>query len=105
MNILSRLKLRTKLILLLGLCAVAVIASIALAASQMRQRMLADRVATLRAATQMSIGLAELLEKQVAAGQLTRPAAVAKLADSLHVMKFDGGNGYVMCSIREKALC
>ena len=68
MNLLSHLRLRTKLTMLLGLSALAVIASIALAASQLQHRMLTDRVEKLRAATEMMLGLAQSLEKQVAAG-------------------------------------
>jgi hypothetical protein len=66
MTLLSRLKLRTKLLLLLGLSALAVIASISLAASRLRDRMLDDRIDKLRAAAQMSIGLATSLEAQIA---------------------------------------
>ncbi len=95
MRILSHLKLRTKLTLLLGLSALAVIASIGLAASQLQQRMLSDRVDKLRAATQMTLGLAQSLEQQVVAGQMTRQAAIAQLAAALHVMHFDNGDGYI----------
>jgi methyl-accepting chemotaxis protein len=95
MNFLSRLRLRTKLALLLGLSALAVIVSIGLAASQMRDRMMTDRIEKLRAATQMFLGLAQSLEKQVVAGQLTREAAVAQMGIAVHVMHFDNGEGFV----------
>jgi signal transduction histidine kinase/HPt (histidine-containing phosphotransfer) domain-containing protein/ActR/RegA family two-component response regulator len=106
MRVLSRLKLRTKLALLLGLSALGVIASIGLAASQMQQRMLSDRIGTLRAATQMSIGFAKSLEQRVAAGELTHQAAIAHLAKVLHVMHFDDGtgddgSGYVVFQARD----
>ncbi|HEX3993942.1 MAG TPA: chemotaxis protein, partial [Acetobacteraceae bacterium] len=91
MKFLSYLRLRTKLTLLIGLSALAVIASIGLAASQLQRRMLDDRIDKLRAATQMTIGLAKSLEQQVAAGKLTHEAAVAQLAAAAHVMHFDDG--------------
>ena len=96
MNLLSRLRLRTKLTLLLGLSALAVVASIGLAASQLQQRMLDDRVDKLRTATQMFIGYAAAQERRIAAGELTRPAAVAQLAANLETMHFDNGDGYVV---------
>jgi hypothetical protein len=51
-----------------------VIGSIGLAASQMQQRMIDDRVDKLRATAQMS------MEQQIVAGRLTRQAAVMQLA-------------------------
>ncbi len=96
MNILSHLRLRTKLTLLLGLSALALIASIGLAASQIHQRMLNDRISTLRATTEMALGLAAALEQEAAAGKLTRAEAVARLGAALHVMHFDNGNGYIV---------
>jgi signal transduction histidine kinase/CheY-like chemotaxis protein/HPt (histidine-containing phosphotransfer) domain-containing protein len=106
MHFLSRLKLRTKFALLLGLSALGVIASIGLAASQMHDRMLNDRIETLHAATQMAIGIARSLEQRVAAGEITHQQAIARLADLLHVMHFhdSGGNdrnGYVVFQARD----
>jgi methyl-accepting chemotaxis protein len=96
MQFLSRLRLRTKLTLVLGLAALAVIASIGLAASQLHQRMLGDRIDKLRVATQMTIGLATSLEQQVVAGKLTHEMAVAQLAGAVRVMHFDDGDGYLV---------
>jgi methyl-accepting chemotaxis protein len=96
MNPLSHLKLRTKLILLLGLSVLAVVVSVGLAASQLKERLFSDRIEKLRAATQMTIGIAKSLEQQVAAGQMTRQSAIAQLATNLHAMHFDEGDGYVV---------
>ena len=95
MRILSHLMLRTKLSLLLGLSALAVVASVGLGAWQLQQRMLDDRIDKLRATTQMILGWAQALEQQVVAGQLTHQAAVAQLAAAVHVMHFDNGDGYI----------
>jgi len=60
MNILSRLRLRTKLGLLLGLSAIALITSIIAAASLMHHRMLDDRVDKLRTVVNVTMGFAEI---------------------------------------------
>ncbi len=101
MRILSQLKLRTKLALLLGLSALGMIVVIGLAASQMRDRMLSARIETLRVATEMSIGIADSLERRVIAGEMTHPEAIARLDAILHAMHFrvgggNDGNGYVV---------
>jgi methyl-accepting chemotaxis protein len=101
---LSRLRLRTKLTLLLGLSVLAVITSVGLAASQLQQRMLSDRIGELRAATQMAIGFAQLLDQQVAAGKLTHEAAIVQLGAALFAMHFDNGAGYVVFQARDGTL-
>ncbi len=58
MHVLSRLRLRTKLALLMGLSALAVVASIAAASSTMRQRMIDDRLDKLHGISQAASGLA-----------------------------------------------
>jgi methyl-accepting chemotaxis protein len=95
MKLLSHLRLRIKLALLLGLAVVAVVVSIGAAGSQMRQRMLDDRIDKLRTVVQSAMGFAQSLEKQVAAGGLTRERALAQFRDDLHTMRFDGTN-YVL---------
>ncbi|MDR3537874.1 MAG: methyl-accepting chemotaxis protein [Acetobacteraceae bacterium] len=95
MNILSRLNLRTKLTLLLGMSALALVVSIGVAASLMRQRMVDDRVDKLRAVVELTTSIAQSLDKRVAAHQLTREQAMALLADDIHAMRFDEGTGYV----------
>jgi methyl-accepting chemotaxis protein len=96
MNILSRLKLRTKLALLLGLSALALVVSIGVAASVMRTRMVDDRVAKLTAIVQSVRGLATALEAKVAARHMTRAEAEAQLREDIHAMRFDSGAGYAV---------
>ena len=48
MHVLSHFRLRTKLAILMGLSALALVASIGVAASLLRQRMIDDRIDTLR---------------------------------------------------------
>ncbi len=95
MNILSRLKFRTKLTLLLGLCSLALVLCIGAAASLMQRRMFDDRVDKLRVIVESTIGIARSLENRVAAGQLTRDQALRLLRDDIHAIRFDAGQGYL----------
>lgn len=94
----NRLRLRTKLLVLLGLSAFAIIVSIAFGAMMLHDRMMLDRVDKLRAVTQATMAIARALESQVEAKTLTRDQAVDRLRDTMHQMRFDGGMGYVTIS-------
>jgi methyl-accepting chemotaxis protein len=91
----NRLRLRTKLALLLGLCAVAVVVSIGFGAWMLRDRMTEDRVDKLRAVVDSTVAVARGLEAKVAAGAITRDQAIASLRDTMHLMRFDAGEGYL----------
>jgi methyl-accepting chemotaxis protein len=93
--LLSRLRLRTKLIVLLILSALAVLASVAAGGSLIHQRMILGRVEELRAVVHAAMGFAQTLENQVTAGRLSREQAQAQFRDGLHTMRFDAGN-YVL---------
>jgi methyl-accepting chemotaxis protein len=95
MNLLSHLKIRTKLILLLGLSTMAIVVSIGAAVSLMNQRMYDDRIVMLRAVVQSTISIAQSLENRVAVHALTREQALAMLRDDVHALRFDSGGGYV----------
>ena len=95
---LSRLKLRTKLVILLGLSALAVIVSIAFGAAMLHDRMIEDRVDKLRAVAQATLAIARGLEAQVVAKTLTHDQALDQLRATVHLMRFDGGAGYVSIS-------
>ena len=94
----TNLKLRTKLLLLLGLCALAVVVSVASAALILRNRMVDDRVDKLRAVIQSTMAIARGLETEVTAGKLTHDQAVDQLRGIMHLMRFDAGIGYVTMS-------
>ncbi len=95
MHALSNLNLRTKLSLLLGLSALAVVISIGAAAWLMQGRMFNDRIDKLRAVVQSTISIAKSLDSRVAAHQFTHEQALALLRDDIHAMRFDDGGGYV----------
>jgi len=95
MHILSRLALRTKFALLLGLSALGVVVSIAAGSSMLHQRMIDDRVDKLRTVVESTIAVARSLDSQVAAQKLTHEQAFTQLALFMHAMRFDGGVGYI----------
>ena len=94
----SRLQLRTKLVVLLGLSAFAVIVSISSGAMTLRDRMTEDRIDKLRAVTQSVLAIAQALETQVAGGTLSHDQAFEKLRETVHQMRFDNGSGYISIS-------
>jgi methyl-accepting chemotaxis protein len=95
MSFLSRLRLRTKLALLLGVFACGLVTTVALQAVTLHQRMLQERVDKLKAVVDMGIGFAASLEREVAAQQMTPAQAMARLREMAHTMHFDGGDGYL----------
>ena len=101
MNILSTLKLRTKLAALVGLSALALVAVTAAGTATLHRRMIDDRVEKLGAIVQSTTGMARSLEAGVAAGRLTRDQAEAQMRDLIHAMRFDDGSGYVFAQTPE----
>jgi len=95
MTLISRLKLRTKFTLLMGLSSLALVATLAITASLWHQRMIDDRVDKLRAVVQSAMGIAQSLQDQIAAHKLTQQQAIARLRDQFHTMRFDHGEGYL----------
>lgn len=98
---LSRLRLRTKLVLLLGLSALAVVVSVAFGALTARDRMSDDRVDKLRAIVQSTVAIARGLETQVTAKTLTHEQAVERLRETIHLIRFDNGSGYITMSLTD----
>ena len=96
MSLLSRLRLCTKLALLLGFTAIGLLAVAGLDSLALHRRMVDDRVAQLRAVVDSAVSVARSLEAQVAAGQLRREQALARMGELVHAIRFDGGAGYVM---------
>jgi methyl-accepting chemotaxis protein len=95
MNVLSRLRLRTKLTLLMVLSGLALVASIGVAASVLQRRMIDDRSEKLQAVIETCLGVARSLEAQVAGHQLTHEQALQQFRNAVHSIRFDAGQGYV----------
>jgi methyl-accepting chemotaxis protein len=94
MNLLSRLKIRTKLASMVALATLTVIAIIALSAYLSESRMLADRVVQMRTAVDLLTGMAQTLQDDVAAGKMTVAEAQAEFRQRGHKMSFNNGQGY-----------
>ncbi len=95
---LSRLSLRTKLSLLMGLAAIGVTIAVAVGAATMQQRMYDDRIDKLRAVVQSARSYAASLQAQVSAGKLTYDQALESMRQYGHAMRFDHGDGYLTLS-------
>jgi methyl-accepting chemotaxis protein len=104
MHILSRLRLRSKLALLLGLAGVAAVASTGVAAYALHQRMLDDRIDKLHAVSDAALGLARSLESEVAAHRMTREQALALFGNAVHAIRFDGGENYIVVQTLENEI-
>ena len=96
MNLLSRLRIRTKLASMVALSALTVCAIIALSASLSERRMLQDRVVQLRTAVDLLVGMAQSLQDDVAAGKLSLAEAQAQFRQRGRAMNFDNGQGYAV---------
>ncbi|WP_428535213.1 methyl-accepting chemotaxis protein [Rhodopila sp.] len=94
----SRLKLRTKLGLLLSLSVLAVLVSIGFGAESLHSKMTQDRIDKLRAVVQSTMTIAKGLDAEVTAKTLTQDQAIGQLRAIVHAMRFDGGTGYLAIS-------
>jgi methyl-accepting chemotaxis protein len=95
MKLLSRLRLRTKLALLLALSTTAVVAIAVMSATTLHDRMLEDRLDKLRAVVNATTTIALSLEAQVTAKAIGREQAIEQFHRDVRAMRFDGGSGYL----------
>ncbi len=95
MTLLSRLRLRTKLTLLLGLSVVAIIACIAVGAMALHRQVLDDRMDKLRAVVATAAELAGDLQARVEAKELTPQQARDELHRDIRVLRYDQGSVYL----------
>jgi methyl-accepting chemotaxis protein len=94
MNLLSRLKIRTKLASMVALAALTVCAIIALSASMSESRMMSDRIVQMHTAVDLLVGMAQTLQDEVAAGKITMAEAQAQFRQRGRRMSFNNGQGY-----------
>lgn len=95
MELLNRLSVRSKLVIVLVLAAVSLVVTIGASTSIMRGRMIEDRMAKLHAVVDIASGLAEQLEEQAKAGTLTRDHAIERFKEAVTAMWYDGRRGYL----------
>jgi methyl-accepting chemotaxis protein len=94
-SIISNLRLGTKMTLLLGLSAVAIVAVAFIGAVTLHQRMLDDRTEKLQAVVHSAVTLAGSLEARVGAHEITREQAIELFHRDVRAIRFDGGTGYL----------
>jgi methyl-accepting chemotaxis protein len=94
MTMLSHLKLRTKLTLLLGLSALALVVAIAVAGSTLYQRMFDDRVDKLRAICEQAVSIGEQFARPQKAGLISREQAIHEYRDAIRPIRYGSGVGY-----------
>lgn len=94
MNLLSQLKIRTKLASMVALAALTVFAIVAASASLSRSRMMDDRVEQMRTAVDLLYGMAQSLQDEVAAGKMTLTEAKEQFRQRGRKMTFNNGQGY-----------
>jgi methyl-accepting chemotaxis protein len=94
MNLLSRLKIRTKLASMVALAALTVCAIIALSASMSQSRMREDRIGQLHTAVDLLVGMAQTLQDEVTAGKMSLAEAQTQFRLRSRKMTFNNGQGY-----------
>lgn len=92
---LGKIKIRTKLILVMGLFALSLILAVGIATSLQHQRMLQDRIAKLRAIVEVATELAKSLDTEVKAGKLPQDQALAQFKTTTRAMWFDDHRSYL----------
>ncbi len=94
MNALNRLRIASKLGLLLGVSAISLLMAIALSAWFLHESMVADRISKLRAGVELMHGYASALEADVVAGRITRQDAFDRFRSGIHAMWYDDHSNY-----------
>ncbi|ANW04185.1 methyl-accepting chemotaxis protein [Bradyrhizobium icense] len=92
---LTNLKITPKLGILVGVTLLGLCAAGLLAGYLMQREMLNARIEQTKAIVDMARNMALGLQKQVAAGQMTKEAAIAEFSKRGNTLTFDNGNGYV----------
>jgi len=97
-NLLNRLRIKAKLLLLVGLSTVSLFSATMVAASFLHEKMLSDRVDKLRSIVETASGLAKSLEDAAVAGRITRDEAIARFRENVHAMWYDNHGDYLLAA-------
>jgi methyl-accepting chemotaxis protein len=79
---------------MVALAALTLCAIVAISASMSQKRMLEDRIAQMRTAVDLLVGMAQSLHDEVTAGKMTAAEAQAQFRQRGRSMKFNNGQGY-----------
>jgi len=97
MSFLKQLKIKTKLLILLAVTALALFISSTVSALFQYNEMMDARTSKLRGAIEMVYTLAEAKQKEVEKGSISKDAAINYLKQAIHDMRYDNGSGYIFC--------
>jgi methyl-accepting chemotaxis protein len=95
MSVLNRVRIRTKLLVVLVLTGLSLATAIGAATSILHERMLQDRIAKLRAVVELASEQAQFLDAAVEAGKLTRDQAMTRFKEAGRAMWFDDHHSYI----------
>jgi methyl-accepting chemotaxis protein len=95
MGVINRIKIQTKLLVVLILTGGSLAMAIGVATSILHERMIQDRIAQLRAVVELVTEQAQSLDAAVEAGTLRREQAMARFKEAGHAMWFDDHRSYV----------
>ena len=95
MTSLTNLKISTRFGILLAVLILGLAVAGFAAARLAHRELISSKVEELKAIVDTSIGIADSLDKQIQAGQLTKEQAIDALRERLLPMTFDHGEGYV----------
>ncbi len=95
MSVINKVRIRTKLLLVLILTGVSLATAIGAATSILHERMIQDRIAKLRAVVELAYEQAQSLDAQVKSGKLPREEAMARLKEAGRSMWFDDHRAYL----------
>ncbi len=91
----NNLKVRTRMMLPIGVMVAMVALLLIGVARMMHERMLQDRLQSLNAVTEVAVGVARSLEAEVVAGHFDHAEAIARFRSTIHAMRY-GDNDYLM---------
>jgi methyl-accepting chemotaxis protein len=91
----NRIRIRTKLLLVLLISGLSMAAAIWAATSILHQRMVQDRIGKLRAVAEIAYEQAQVLDAQVSAGKLSRDDALARFKEVGRGLWFDNHRAYI----------
>ncbi|WP_114395831.1 methyl-accepting chemotaxis protein [Oleisolibacter albus] len=95
MKFLENLTVRVKLTVLVALSFLAPLIVIAVSSSYTHQRMIDDRIDTIRSAVELAVGVATGLNSDVEAQTITRDEALARFRGAIHAMSYHSGSDYL----------
>jgi methyl-accepting chemotaxis protein len=92
MNVVNNLRISVKLAVMVIAALIGLVIATGCTLKLARDHIVDERMAKIHAITEMLTGLAQSLDKEVAAGQLTREAALQRFREEINAERFESGN-------------